>query len=155
MKKELLLKTAFSCMTCDGEIVTEEISLVKSLAEKTILFEGLDVESILNSFIQEINKTGKKFLVDYLAEVKSAELNKNDELSVLDIAFKTINSDNIIEYKEVKFFKKIRTRLDITDEEIIEIYPEMEDFIQPDIQVFDEPEWQNISFANICFSATK
>ena len=71
MKKELLLKTAFSCMTCDGEIVTEEISLVKSLAEKTILFEGLDVESILNSFIQEINKTGKKFLVDYLAEVKS------------------------------------------------------------------------------------
>ena len=142
-------------MACDGEIATEEINLVKSLAEKTILFEGIDVESILNSFIQEINETGKKFLVDYLAEVKSAELNKNDELSVLDIAFKTINSDNIIEYKEVKFFKKIRTRLDITDEEIIEIYPEMEDFIQPDIQVFDEPEWQNVSFANICFSATK
>lgn len=155
MKKELLLKTAFSCMACDGEIVTEEISLVKSLTEKTTLFEGIDVECVLNTFIQEINNKGKQFLLEYLAEVKTTELTKDDELAVLDIAFKIINSDNTIEYKEVKFFKKIRTRLDITDEEIIEIYPEMEDFIQPDIQVFDEPEWQNISFANICFSATK
>jgi len=31
MKKELFLKTAFSCMACDGEIANEEINLVKSL----------------------------------------------------------------------------------------------------------------------------
>ena len=40
-------------MACDGEIANEEINLVKSLAEKTTLFEGIDVENVLNSFIQE------------------------------------------------------------------------------------------------------
>ena len=49
-------------MACDGEIANEEINLVKSLAEKTTLFEGIDVENVLNSFIQEINKKGKLFL---------------------------------------------------------------------------------------------
>lgn len=151
MKKELFLKTAFSCMACDGEIANEEINLVKSLAEKTTLFEGVDVENVLNSFIQEINKKGKLFLVDYLAEVKTADFTKSEELTLLDLAFKTINSDNIIEYSEVKFFKKIRTRLDITDDEIIETYPEMEDFIQPDIQIFEDPEWHNVVFSNIYF----
>lgn len=153
MKKELFLKTAFSCMACDGEIANEEINLVKSLAEKTTLFEGIDVENVLNSFIQEINKKGKLFLVDYLADIKAAEFAKEEKLALLDLAFKTINSDNIIEYSEVKFFKKIRTRLDITDDEILEIYPEMEDFIQPDIQVFEEPEWHDVAFSNISFSA--
>lgn len=153
MKKELFLKTAFSCMACDGEIANEEINLVKSLAEKTTLFEGIDVENVLNSFIQEINKKGKLFLVDYLADIKSAEFAKEEKLALLDLAFKTINSDNIIEYSEVKFFKKIRTRLDITDDEILEIYPEMEDFIQLDIQVFEEPEWHDVAFSNISFSA--
>lgn len=153
MKKELFLKTAFSCMACDGEIANEEISLVKSLAEKTSLFEGIDVESVLNSFIHEINKKGKVFLVDYLAEIKTAEFTKIEELTLLDLAFKTINSDNIIEYSEVKFFKKIRTRLDITDDEIIETYPEMEDFIQPDIQIFEDPEWHDVAFSNISFNA--
>lgn len=153
MKKELFLKTAFSCMACDGEIANEEINLVKSLAEKTTLFEGIDVENVLNSFIQEINKKGKLFLVDYLADIKATEFAKEEKLALLDLAFKTINSDNIIEYSEVKFFKKIRTRLDITDDEILEIYPEMEDFIQPDIQVFEEPEWHDVAFSNISFSA--
>lgn len=138
-------------MACDGEIANEEINLVKSLAEKTTLFEGIDVENVLNSFIQEINKKGKLFLVDYLAEVKTADFTKSEELTLLDLAFKTINSDNIIEYSEVKFFKKIRTRLDITDDEIIETYPEMEDFIQPDIQIFEDPEWHNVTFSNIYF----
>lgn len=140
-------------MACDGEIANEEINLVKSLAEKTTLFEGIDVENVLNSFIHEINKKGKLFLLDYLADVKTTELTKDESLSLLDLAFKTINSDNVIEYSEVKFFKKIRTRLDVTDEEILETYPEMEDFIQPDIQVFEEPEWHDVAFSNISFSA--
>lgn len=139
-------------MACDGEIANEEINLVKSLAEKTTLFEGIDVENVLNSFIQEINKKGKLFLVDYLADIKAAEFAKEEKLALLDLAFKTINSDNIIEYSEVKFFKKIRTRLDITDDEILEIYPEMEDFIQPDILVLEEPEWNDVAFSNISFS---
>lgn len=141
-------------MACDGEIANEEINLVKSLAEQTTLFEGIDVERVINSFIQEINKKGKQFLVDYLADVKVAEFTKEEALTLLDLAFKTINSDNIIEYSEVKFFKKIRTRLNITDDKILEIYPEMEDFIQPDILVLDEPEWKDVAFSNIRFNAT-
>lgn len=152
MKKVLFLKTAFSCMACDGEIANEEINLIKLLAEKTNLFEGIDVEDLLNSFIQEINRKGKMFLIDYLGEIKVAEFTKAEELELLNLAFKTINSDNIIEYSEVKFFKKIRMRLDVTDDDILVTYPEMEEFIQPDIQVFEDPEWNDAIFSNISFN---
>ena len=142
-------------MACDGEIAQEEINLIKLLAEKTNLFEGIDVEDVLNSFIQEINRKGKMFLIDYLGEIKVSEFTKTEELELLNLAFKTINSDNIIDYSEVKFFKKIRMRLDVTDDDILEMYPEMEEFIQPDIQVFKEPEWNDVSFSNISFNTTK
>lgn len=154
MKKVLFLKTAFSCMACDGEIAKEEVDLIKLLAEKTNLFEGVNVEDLLNSFIQEINKKGKMFLIDYLGEIKVTEFTKTEELELLNLAFKTINSDNVIEYSEVKFFKKIRMRLDVSDEDILETYPEMEEFIQPDIQVFEDPEWNDAIFSNISFDAT-
>ena len=139
-------------MACDGEIAKEEINLIKLLAEKTNLFEGINVEDLLNSFIQEINKKGKMFLIDYLGEIKVTEFTKTEELELLNLAFKTINSDNVIEYSEVKFFKKIRMRLDVSDEDILETYPEMEEFIQPDIQVFEDPEWNDAIFSNISFN---
>lgn len=154
MKKVLFLKTAFSCMACDGEIAKEEINLIKLLAEKTNLFVGINVEDVLNSFIQEINRKGKMFLIDYLGEIKVSDFTKSEELELLDLAFKTINSDNLIEYSEVKFFKKIRMRLNVSDEDILETYPEMEEFIQPDIQVFEEPEWNDVTFSNITFNTT-
>lgn len=139
-------------MACDGDIAQEEIDAVKETAAKTSILENLDVENILNTYVSEINKSGLDFLKKYLNELSQMELTKEEQLTVVDISIKIIEADKRIEYSEVKFFKKIRSKLSVSDEEILKDHPGKEDFLLPDINV-EEPVWENIIFENINFSS--
>lgn len=152
-KQELYLKTMFCCMACDGEIAQEEINMVKEFAKQTSIFEGLNVEDRLNAYVSAINQNGALFLRRYLNELSEENLFLEEELQVIDLSLKIIEADNRVEYSEVKFFKKIRSRLSIPDEEILAKYPDKEDFLLPDIDVREEPVWDdNIMFADIHLS---
>ena len=159
---ELYLKTAFCCMACDGEIVNEELELVKHYANSSEIFRGLDVEDILNDYVSEINERGQGFLTAYISSVASSQLNEEQELNLAKIAIKMIEADNKIEYSEISFFKRIRTKLKVSDEKLLEIFkdetlfekfPEVEpeDFLLPDIMVREDVDW-NVSFENIKLS---
>lgn len=151
---ELILKTAFCCMACDGEIAKEEVNLVKRIAEQTELFVDLDVEKDLNTYIEQINAQGKAFLSDYIKEVGEANLTTDDELELVKIAIQTIEADENIEYSEVSFFKRIRAKLNISDDKILAELPDKEDYLMPDIIVPDDVDF-NITFENISFIADK
>lgn len=147
--QDLFLKTVFACMACDGDIASEEIQLLRELISNTDLFKDLDVEVTLKKYVDSINQDGVSFLNQFLSDVSGEELTKEEEMCLVDLAFKTIEADTRIEYSEVKFFKKIRVRLSLTDEEILAKYPDKEDYLLPDINVADEPEWNNVTFAEI------
>ena len=147
--QDLLLKTIFACMACDGDIATEEIQLLRNLIVNMELFKEIDVEAKLKMYIDSINKNGVSFLNQYLSEVAESELTKDEQMSLVGFAFKTIEADANIEYTEVKFFKKIRSRLSLTDEDILAMYPDKEDFLLPDINVAADPEWNNVRFTEI------
>jgi len=148
---ELYLKTAFACMTCDGDIADEEVQLIKKIAEDAKLFDKLDVQAHLNSYISAINKEGRSFLASYLKEVSDAVLNDTDALNLIKIAIQTIEADQKIEYSEISFFKKIRKRLSITDDKILQAFPDKEDYLLPDIEESDDLDW-DIAFQEIVFN---
>ena len=105
---------------------------------------------MLNNYVEQINKEGQNFLKRYLAEVADATLSDNDQIALVDIAIKMIEADNQILYSEVKFFKKIRRRLSVSDESILAALPQTEDYLLPDIIVDEkDDEWSNITFDNI------
>lgn len=150
IKQELYLKTMFCCMACDGDIAPEEIDVLKKLAEQMAIFQELDVENLLNTYVAGINQKGAAFLRKYLNELSEEELTPDEELQIVELAIKMIEADNRIEYSEVKFFKKIRFRLSVSDEQILAQHPDKEDFLLPDIDVVEAPVWdENITFANI------
>lgn len=153
--QELLLKTIFACMACDGDIAPEEVQVLREFIADTDLFNELDVEVILKKYVDSINQDGVAFLNDYLSDIAENALSKEEQMRLVDLAFKTIEADKRIEYSEVKFFKKIRVRLTLTDEEILAKYPDKEDFLLPDINVADDPEWNNVTFAEIPLSQNK
>lgn len=142
-KEELYLKTIFCCIACDGDIVTEEVDMVRDLCAKDRIFHNLDSEEYLNSWITEINEQGGVFLQTYLKEINSVELNKQEQLLLVSLAIKAIEADNCIKYAEVKFFKKIRSRLTISDEAILAEHPNKEDFLLPDINITEVPQWDD------------
>ena len=77
-------------------------------------------------------------------------LNETEQLLLVSLAIKAIEADNRIEYAEVKFFKKIRSRLTVSDEAILAEHPDKEDFLLPDISIAEAPQWDdNIHFSQI------
>lgn len=150
INQELFLKTMFCCMACDGDIAQEEIDMIKSVCVQMPILEGVDVENVLNAYISAVNKNGTLFLRKYLNELSAEKLTLEDELQIIDLSIRMIEADNHIEYTEVKFFKKIRSRLSISDEQILAQHPSKEDFLLPDIDMIEEPTWDdNITFADI------
>lgn len=156
---ELYLKTAFCCMACDGEIANEELQLVKQFAQTSNLFNGIDIETTLNAFVEEINNIGKAFLNSFIRKVSEANLNETQELELAKIAIKMIAADEKIEYSEISFFKRIRNKLHVKDEQLTEIFnnenlfdkfPEVQadDFLLPDIEEIDDVAW-NATFESI------
>ena len=142
-KEELYLKTIFCCIACDGDIATEEVDMVKDLCAKDNIFHDVDSEKYLNSWITEINEQGGAFLQTYLKEINSVELNEQEQLLLVSLAIKAIEADNSIEYAEVKFFKKIRSKLTISDDAILAEHPDKEDFLLPDINITEIPQWDD------------
>lgn len=153
--KELYIKTIFCCMACDGDIAKEEIKLVKNIASMQDIWDGMDVESTINKYVDCINATGSAFLKNYLHELGRQVLSDKEQRVIVDFAIQTIFADNRIEYAEVKFFKKIRSRLSLTDEQILAIHPDIEDFLLPDINVTEDPVWDDIILHNIDFAENR
>lgn len=118
-QNELLLRTAFACMSCDGDIATEEVDLIKQMAMEKHLFGDIDIEKKLDDLVKEINAKGKGFLKQYLVSLADQTLTEDEELKVADVAVQTIRSDNKIEYSEIKFFKVLRSNLKVVSDETL------------------------------------
>jgi len=147
--KEIYLLTAFVCAACDGEIAPEELSLVKKLCDKSDLFEGLNVEDKLNTYVVSINEHGIQFINEFLRVLGKATLTTQEQLEIVKIAIEMIEADNQVLYSEVKFFKKLRQCLKISDEEILAELPDKEYYLLPDIKISDYTFDENVNFDNI------
>jgi uncharacterized tellurite resistance protein B-like protein len=130
---KLLLKTAFSCMACDGDIDKREVLLIKTMHQEKNLFGEININQELDNLLLEINEDGHKFLKSYFNELTSAELSELDELKLIEVAIDTINADDKVEYSEVKFFKVIRSKLKIGNESILNVHPGFEEYLEQDI----------------------
>ena len=130
---KLLLKTAFSCMACDGDIDKREVKLIKKLHKENKTFGEIDINKELDNLLLDINRDGHKFLRSYFNELTSTELSEQDELKLIEVAIDTIKADDKVEYSEIKFFKVIRSKLKIENKPILKKHPDFEDYLEQDI----------------------
>lgn len=148
-RTELLQKTAFCCMACDGDIDPTEVELIKAMPE----FSGVDVGELLTRWVADLARDGKAFLKAYLAELSEARLTQDEECQLAQVAIQTIEADNEIRYNEIAFFKKIRRLLKAEDDvllQAISVSPSLsdqitpEDYLLPDISDEDDfSAWDN------------
>ena len=135
-QNELLLRTAFACMSCDGDIASEELDLIKQMSKEKQLFGEIDIDKELDELVKEINLKGKGFLKQYLVNLAEESLTEEQEVKVADVAVQTIRADNRIEYSEIKFFKVLRSNLkNVSDETLLERIDGIdENYLAQDIQ---------------------
>ena len=99
-KQELLFKTVFCCMACDGVIDADEIQFMKDITEKLPVFENAQfpVKETLNRYVSSLNKLHHAFMEEYLEEIKQTDLTVEDCLWIVKLAIQTIEANNVIEY---------------------------------------------------------
>lgn len=136
----LLLKTAFCCMASDGKIVDREIAVINSLCRKSPLFKDFDFQKELNKLVKRFNAEGKKFIAYFFDLLKNTILTEEEELTLIDWAIRTIQADEVDDYSEIKFFKIIRRNLKISNEKILAVYPNIEQFLEEDIVIESDLE---------------
>jgi len=130
---KLLLKTAFCCMASDGNLDKREIALIKSTCENSPLFENFNFLEEINNLVTKVNTRGKEFISYYFDLLKTSALSEHEELALIDFAIQTIKADEEVKYSEIKFFKNIRHRLKVSDEKVLAVYPDIEQFLEEDI----------------------
>lgn len=152
---EIYLLTAFVCSACDGDIAPREIALLKDWSDKSELFGDIDVEAKLNEYVESINEHGNLFIKDFLLVLASNVFTEEEQLQIIRIAIEMIEADGLILYSEVKFFKKLRSCLSISDNAILNVLPDKEDYLLPDIKTSDFIFDEDIKFSEINLNAIK
>lgn len=116
---KILLLTSVCCMACDGEIAKEEVEALKKLSSDKELFGDDDMSQIIPAITESMSKYGYGFVKSYLDLLEKADFNEQQAIQILEVATKTIYADEKVEYDEIKFFKSIRHRLNISDQQIL------------------------------------
>lgn len=106
-------------MSCDGDIATEEVDIIKQMSKEKNLFGDIDIDKELDKLVNEINLKGKGFLKQYLISLAEQTLTEDDELKIANVAVQTIRADNVIQYSEIKFFKVLRSNLKVVSDETL------------------------------------
>lgn len=122
--QNLLLKSAISVMACDGSIDDSEIAEIKNMADNEIYFMGFDIEKPFEETLRYIKENGKNAINEYLSELSQHELNSKQELLLIEVLIRTIESDNKIEGSEIKFLQMVKSKLSVTEETIITQFPQ-------------------------------
>lgn len=131
--RNLLIRTAFSSMACDGKIGVKELELVKGFILRDGLCEPDALVSELNDLVQEFNADGVHFLETYLSMLRSASLSEEEQIKVLRYAIEIVKADEVVDYSEIKFCKTIRACLSVNNERIISSLGDVSEFLERDI----------------------
>jgi len=121
-------------MASDGHIDDREIVQIQQLCNELPIFEKIDLHQEINELVRAINENSTDFIKSYLKNLSDAPLSEEEELTLIDFALKVINADNKVEYSEIKFFKNIRCRLNVSDEKILEKHSGIEIFLDEDLK---------------------
>lgn len=124
--KQILFKTAFCCMACDGHIDDREIQELKIMDKKTSYFEDVDLSKELENLISQFNKKGKKTIEELFQQLRDTDLNTVQELLLLEVALRIINADERIDENEIKFIHFLRSKLVVHDEIILDRFGKVE-----------------------------
>jgi len=124
--KQILFKTAFCCMACDGHIDDREIKELKVMDKNTTYFEDVDLSKELEHLISQFGSKGKKTVEELFQQLRDTDLNTVQELLLLEVALRIINADERIDDNEVKFIHFLRSKLKVHDETILDRFGNVE-----------------------------
>lgn len=117
---ELLFKTAFCFMACDGHIDDREIEEIQKLTRETKYFRGVDVSAELVRLVDRVKSEGRQIFKNFIDEVAAGDLDVVQELLLLEVALRVVYIDLRIDGNEIRFLRLLRSKLSVPTEVIVQ-----------------------------------
>jgi uncharacterized tellurite resistance protein B-like protein len=146
MKKKLMIKTAFACMACDGSLDTREVECVRQFIQDEDICPVDELKNELDKLVDEFNLDANTFMSQFFSDLHHTDLTEDDQLKIISYALAIIRADKEIDYREIKFFKIIRSLLSVADEEIRAKFEDIDEFLAEDILSDPYISYYNRSF---------
>ncbi len=127
--KDFLFRSAVIAMACDGDIAEKEIEEIKTIVDNEIYFMGYDFEEALNDNIEKIRGNGKSEINSYLQEIESNHLNEHQEILLIEVLLRIIESDNEVQENELKFLQMVKSKLKADEQTLIVKFPKHIDYL--------------------------
>jgi uncharacterized membrane protein YebE (DUF533 family) len=121
--QDFLIKSAMFAIACDGKIDASELSEIKDIAENEIYFMGYDYEQPIAENLSTIKEKGMSVINHYLNEDSFSDLSEKQEIILIEVLIRAIESDGKIEPNEIKFIQMIKSKLKISEELLIATFP--------------------------------
>ena len=86
---KILFLTSFCCMAIDGEIASEEYSLLKEMSKQKI-FGNIDIITDYYRCIEVLKQDGRNFINSYFQSIDNIQFEEDEKLRIIDVAVKTI-----------------------------------------------------------------
>ena len=121
--QKFLLKSAVTAMACDGSIDDKEIAEINNMARNEIYFMGYDIAQPLLDSVDYLKTNGTQAINEFLNDLSVVDLNARQELLLIEVLIRTIESDDTIEDNEMTFLQLVVSKLKTNKETIITKFP--------------------------------
>ena len=110
-------------MACDGEIAEAEIKEIKFIVANEIYFMDYDFEEPLNNNLVNIKTNREVSIKNYLQEIESNHLSEHQEILLIEVLLRVIESDKDIRESELEFLQMVKSKLKVDQHILIEKFP--------------------------------
>ena len=97
-------------MACDGELHDKELAEIKSIAEGSIYFDGMDYEKEIGSLIDNFKSHGITSVTNFYKTLETTEFENTEEQHLLEVLIRIVEADDRVDENEVKFISKVRAK---------------------------------------------
>ena len=134
--KKIFLDIAVAAISCDGHVDDREIEKLEEIEKKSPYFSELDLSQSLQEALEGCMENLDLFQNNLFKRILDADLNIVQQLSAIDVSFEIILADQKIEPTEIEFVKKLRSKLNVTDDILFERFGHIEFLFNADESEF-------------------
>lgn len=144
--QDFLLKAAIYLIACDGHIDEDEISELRRIVETEIYFMGYDFEDSFTRNLKNLEDKGVEEINGFLRNVESVILTENQEIFLIEVLIRVLESDKNIEQNEITFIQTVKSKLKVSDNILIAKFPKQMNYL---IDISDYVSNKNAGFLRL------
>ncbi|KGN98308.1 TerB family tellurite resistance protein [Porphyromonas sp. COT-290 OH3588] len=123
MDHTLIIDLLFHCMASDGHLAKEEFDCLRHICLIETDIETNEIENILSKLSTDLEE-GRLDTEAFVASLRGLKIEDLEAIQLTESLIQMILTDNVVQYEEIVYFRKVCRALSITRDMIESNFPD-------------------------------